>query len=55
MILEGKQEAREEGVKALVEVAQELGASKDVIIKQLQAKFQLSEETAIDAVNKYYQ
>lgn len=58
MILEGKQEARKEaikeGIKALVEVAQELGASEDVIIKQLQAKFQLSEETAIDSVNKYY-
>lgn len=54
MILEGKQEGIQEGIKALIEVAKELGATTDIIEKKLEEKFNLSKDEAVQAVNKYY-
>ena len=41
MILEGKQEGIQEGIKALIEVAKELGATTDIIEKKVEEKFNL--------------
>lgn len=54
MILEGKQEGIQEGIKALIEVAKELGATTDIIEKKIEEKFNLSKDEAAQAVNKYY-
>ena len=54
MILEGKQEGIQEGIKALIEVAKELGATTDIIEKKVEEKFNLSKDEAVQAVNKYY-
>lgn len=54
MILEGKQEGIQEGLRASIEMAKELGATKELIIKQIEKRFQLSQEEALDAINKYY-
>lgn len=62
MILEGKQEGiqqglqegLQEGLRASIEMAKELGATKELIIKQIEKRFQLSQEEALDAINKYY-
>ena len=54
MILEGKQEGIKVGIKALIEVAKELGATTDIIEKKVEEKFNLSKDEAVQAVNKYY-
>ena len=54
MILEGKQEGIQEGLRASIEMAKELGATKELIIKQIEKRFLLSQEEALDAINKYY-
>lgn len=54
MILEGKQEGIQEGIKALIEVAKELGATTDIIEKKVEEKFNLPKDEAVQAVNKYY-
>lgn len=54
MILEGKQEGIQEGLRASIEMAKELGATKELVIKQIEKRFRLSQEEALDAINKYY-
>ena len=54
MVLEGKQAGIQEGIKALIEVAKELGATADIIEKKVEEKFDLSKDEAVEAVNKYY-
>ena len=54
MILEGKQQGIQEGIKALIEVAKELDVTTDIIEKKVEEKFNLSKDEAVEAVNKYY-
>ncbi len=54
MILEGKQEAKLEDLQASVKMAKALGASKEMTVEQLEDKFQLTKEEALELVNKYY-
>lgn len=54
MILEGKQEGIQEGLRASIEMAKELGATKELIIKQIEKRFRLSQEETLDAMNRYY-
>lgn len=70
MILEGKQEGLQEGLKqgeqkglkqglqeglrASIEMAKEFGITRELITKQIEKRFRLSQDEAMDAMNKYY-
>ena len=53
MRLEGFEEGIEKGIRILIQACQELGISRDVIIKKCAEKFEMTDERAGNYVKKY--
>lgn len=51
---EGRREEREKGIKALIEVCREFGASKEETIRKLTKKYPVQEIQAEEYVTKYW-
>ncbi len=51
---EGREEGRIEGIKAYIELCQEMGLSKEQVFHKIQKKLNLTEETAKEALEKYW-
>ncbi len=51
---EGREEGRIEGIKAYIELCQEMGLSKEQVFHKIQEKLNLTEETAEEALEKYW-
>ena len=53
-LAQGQEQGLEQGIQAIVESCQELGASRNRAVAQLMKKFDLEEQSAQEKVNKYW-
>lgn len=53
-LMDAREEGREEGIKVLVETCYELCVNKDIVKERLINNFSLTEEKALEEVNRYY-